>query len=599
MNVPLKWLAEYVKLPKETKVLTDKLTDVGHMLDKVSKVDGETIIDLELRGNRADMFGLIGVAREVAAVMNTNLKMPEVVSLPQIDANRPLVNVQPSAVGLVTRYTAVKLSVKVGPSPKWLATRLKLYGLPSINNVVDITNYVMLETGEPLHAFDFHKIKGRQLILRRAKQAEKFATITQGQTLNLSSEDLVICDQAGPQALTMIGGLDSRVTDSTSEIILEAAVYNQANCRRSARRLKVFTDSGTRHEKHLDPCQVALALQRAIYLLQHHATSKILGQTSDYYPHPVKSKIIKFDIAEVARLTGLTVPPTAITKILTSLEFKASGNAVTVPTFRTDIEGPADLVEEIGRIYGYAHIPATPIADPMPVPNSYPSYQLGEKLRDVCTNLGLDEVITLSLVEGGEVKLVNPPDPGFGYLRRDISPSLIKYAQQLLNLRQPQATIFEVGKTFSKSGAKYLEHLRLGIAMGGKSLTISNLTGVLQTAARLLGVDSLPAQAGAAGGIFWAEVDVDKLQHLLPAYANPYSVVSTFPPIIEDVNVTYSGNYQQLVNRIKKISSLISQIELVDKYADKLTLRITYHSTSKQLSSEDIAPIRKKLESIS
>lgn len=595
MNIPLNWLAEYVKIPRDLKVLTDKLTAVGHMLDKVNKVDGETIIDLELRGNRADMFGLIGVAREVAAVTGSKLKLPAISELPKVDKNSPLVNVQPSAVGLVTRYTAVKLSVKVGPSPKWLASRLKLYGLPSINNVVDITNYVMLETGEPLHAFDFHKIKGGQLILRRAKSGEKFATITQGQTLNLSSEDLVIYDQASPQALTMIGGLNSRVTDSTSDIILEAAVYNQANCRRSARRLKVATDSGTRHEKHLDPHQVTLALQRAIYLLQQHAGAKVISQTSDYYPHPVKSKIIKFETAEVARLTGLTVPPTEITKISTSLEFKVARNQVTVPTFRTDIEGPADLVEEIVRVYGYDQIPATPISDANPVPNSYPSYQVGEKLRDVCTSLGLNEVITLSLVGRGEIRLINPPDPDLAYLRPQISPSLTKYATRLLNLRQQRVALFEIGKTFTQTGNKYEEHLHLGLA----TTQFANLTGILQKAAVLLGIADLPAEVGETDGTYWAEIDVDKLQKLLPDYVNPYVVISPFPPIIEDVNVTYQNNYSDLIKRIKKISPLINQIELIDKYESKLTLRITYHSSTKQLSSADIAPIRDKLEGLS
>ena len=603
MNVPLKWLAEYVKLPKDLKVLTDRLTSVGHMLDKTFVKDGETVIDLELRGNRADMFGLIGVAREVAVVTNTSLKLPPTSTLPKVDKNTSLVNVQPSAKDLVYRYTAVKLAVKVGPSPEWLVKRLASYGITSINNVVDITNYVMVETGEPLHAFDYHRIKGGQLILRRAKKSEKFSTIAQGQVLTLSEEDLVITDQTGPQALTMIGGYNSRVTSETTHIILEGAVYNQANSRRTARRLKVSTDSGTRHEKNLDPNQVPLALSRAIYLLHQLAEGKVESLTSDYYPNPVKPKMLNFENGEVGRLTGLSLPLTSITHILNKLEFatKKTGSktlAVTVPTFRTDIEASADMVEEVIRIHGYDLIPATPIADATPVPDTYQSFSTTERLRDIATHLGLDEVVTLTMVNQGEIKLVNPPDPDLSYLRNNIYPSLVNYAHRLLNLRQSQVAIFEIGKVFSQEGNKYSEHLRLGLAMAGKDIIIHNLTGVLQKAAALLGVENLPVKVGQVARVFWAEIDVDSLMQTLPPLANPYSIISQYPPIIEDVNVTYTGNYQELITKIKKLSNLITNIELVDKYENKLTLRITYHSNSQQLSSSNVAPIRNKLESI-
>ncbi len=598
MNVPLSWLAEYVKVPKETKALADKLTNIGHMLDKINKVAGETVIDLELRGNRADMFGLIGVAREVAAVAGSQLKLPPVTPLPQVDKNSPLVNVQPSAVDLVYRYMAVKLQVTVGPSPKWMVDRLTAYGIPSVNNVVDVTNYVMVETSHPLHAFDYGKIKGGQLILRRARDGEKFATIQQGSTLTLSTEDLVISDQSAVQCLSIIGGWASKVTAATTDIILESAVYNPANCRRTARRLKTMTEGGTRHEKHQDPNGVSQALARAVYLLQQTTQAQVEGSTSDYYPKPAKAKTLKFDVAEVTRLTGLSVSPQMAAKILSSLEFKVKGKDITVPTFRTDIEGLADLVEEIVRIYGYGQIPATPISEATPTPSTYPSYTLGERLREVCTHLGLDEVITLSLVKNGEIKLVNPPDPETGYLRSQLTPSLISYAQRLLNLRQPQVAIFEIGKTFSQHKSEYLEHSRLGIAVAGKATTISDLTGVLQTAASLLGVRAMPVEVGETAGIYWAEVDVDKLAPLLPHFANPYSTVSGFPPIIEDVNVRYTGNYATLVSQIKKLSNLITDIQLIDKYEDKLTLRLTYHSDTKQLSSADISPIRTKLEKL-
>mgnify|MGYP001577698545 FL=1 len=601
MNVPLNWLAEYVKLPKETKILTDKLTAVGHMLDKIKTVGKETVIDLELRGNRADMFGLIGVAREVAAITDSNLKMPEIPPLPKIDKNCPLLNVQPSAVDLVTRYTAVKLSVKVGPSPKWMVDRLTAYGIPAVNNVVDITNYVMIETSHPLHAFDFNKIKGGQLILRRAKKGEKFATVQQGTTLTLSTEDLVMSDQHTVHGLNIIGGLHSKVTGQTSHIILESAVYNSANCRRTARRLKTITEGGTRHEKHQDPNGVSLSLARAIDLLIQIASARIEGQTSDYYPKPIKPKTIKFDPDEITRLTGLQVPISAVNKILSDLGFTTRNQDIIVPTFRTDIEGSADIVEEIIRVYGYSLIPSIPISDATPIPSTYSSYTVQEKLRDELIKLGLNEIITLSMIanhhaSSKSIKLINPPDPDRATLRESLIPNLIEYSQRLLNLNQSRVTLFEIGKVYSlKSKDKYTEKLHLGIAVAGKDISIHNLTGALQKAATLLGVDSLPAKVGEKDNIYWAETDVDKLQISLPPFANPYSVVSIYPPIIEDINVAYAGNYSQLIAKIYKISSLITQIELIDKYENKLTLRLTYHSNSKQLSSQDVSPVRAKL----
>lgn len=603
MNVPLNWLAEYVNLPKDTKVLTDKLTSIGHMLDKTTKVGNETVIDLELRGNRADMFGLWGIAREVAAATGSDLKLPKIAKLPPVDPKSPLVNVQPSAVSLVLRYIAVKMNVAVGPSPKWMVDRLAAYGIPSVNNVVDITNYVMVESSHPLHAFDYNKIKGGQLILRRAKNGEKFATVQQGTTLILSSEDLAIADQSSVQCLNIIGGFDSRVTESTTTIIVESAVYNQANTRRTSRRLKTITEGGSRHEKHQDPNGVVQALARAVDLLIQEAQGKIIGQTCDYYPQVVKPKIIKFEVSEVSRLTEASLSLSEITNILSKLEFKNKKLTpktleVIVPTFRTDIEGSADLVEEVIRLYGYDKVLEKPIADATPVPNNYPSFTISEKLRDTFALLGVDEVITLTMVSDGEVKLVNPPDPEVSYLRTMISPSLVTYVNRLLNLRHKQATIFEVGKTFTKTGQKYTEHLHLGIAVGGKGIAVSDLTGRLQKAAELLGVEQLPVTVGQEDNIYWAEIDVDKLVKLLPPFANPYSVISTFTPIIEDVNVTYMGDYDELIKKIKSLSELISDIELIDKYDNKLTLRITYHSAAKQLSSKDVSPLRGQIESL-
>ncbi len=608
MIVPLSWISDYVKVPP-VKELTDRLTSIGHMLDKVTKKDSELLIDLELRGNRADMFGLMGIAREISAAFNLPFTPPPTINLPKKDKLSSLIAVQSDVSDLVTRYEAVHIKVKIEPSPKWLTDRLALYGIPSINNVVDVTNFVMMEYGQPLHAFDFHQLSGGQLILRRGKPQEKFHTIAQGQVVTLTHDDLVIADDTQAQALTMIGGLNSKVTEKTTDIILESAVYNPANCRRTSRRLKIFTESGLRHEKHLDPNQVESALSRAYYLLQQTASAHAIGLISDYYPNPVKQLSIDFDPIEVKRITGTDVAINEIQNILDRLDFKFTKNKIHVPTYRTDIKEGADIVEEIIRIYGYDNVPSLPLADAIPVPQTYPEVNLMEQVRDQMVKLGFNEVITLSMVENdqakGGIKLVNPPDPDRAMLRTKLSPSLEAYTNRLLNLQQPRVAIFEIGKVFWQKANKYSESLHLGMALGGldqppswnnpsRPVTIFDIKGRIEKLQQLLGVPKLNYELSQENGVFLAEIILDSLT--IPRFVDNYAVVSRFPAIIEDVNL--KGEFEKLASQIKKLSPLVKQVHLIDKFDDKLTLRITYHSATKQLASEDIAPVRSLIDDL-
>lgn len=613
MIVPLDWLSDYVRLPKDTKTLTDKLTAVGHMLDKSMG----TIIDLELRGNRPDLLGLIGVAREVATVFNQTLKLPTICKLPKTNIKCPLVKVDKTSQKLVYRYTAFTLKVQIGPSPDWMIKRLESWGVPSINNVVDITNYVMIETGQPMHAFDLDKLTGKRLNLRMAKNGEKFSTVQQGQIVTLTSEDLVICDDKSSQTLSLIGGWDSKVSDQTQEILLEAANYNQANCRRSSRRLKIVTDASIRHEKLLHPTQVIPALERAYYLLQKYASAKSTSLLSDYYPNPILLKHIIFDPFEIKRLGGIDIPVKTMINILKSLEFKVviSSNKlkITPPTFRTDILQSADIVEEILRIYGYDQIPSIPLSGMMPQPMTYPTYKIQETLRDHMTMLGFDEVITLSMINNkfakllscdiNAISLVNPIDPDIATLRTSLVPGLTEYAKRLLNRNISDVKLFEIGKVFYKQNNKYSETIKLGFISTGNILDIK---GVADTLAKLLGISDLNPQIsqldlaiayelGIKTPLFIVEINVDDLINKLPPFVNHYEILSIYPPIIEDVNIILTESYDTLINKIKKISPLIKNIELIDKYENKLTLRLTYHDSKKQLSSQDIIPIREKL----
>lgn len=614
MNVPLSWLSEYVELPKNLNTLTDRLTSVGHMLDKVKKVGKETVIDLELRGNRADMFGLIGIARDIAAAFAKTLKLPPAATLPQIDPKSSLVKAEKSARDLVERYIAIKLSVKVGPSPTWLANRLTAYGIDPINNVVDVTNYVMIETSHPMHAFDFDRLNGGRIILRSAKDGEKFATIQQGTVLTLTPHDLAVCDASSVQGLTTIGGLDSKITVSTKTIILETAVYNAASSRHTARRHKTFTESGLRHEKHQDPSGLPFALARAVYLLQQTAAATVQSPISDYFPFPKKPTTVDFSPSEVHRLAGLSISTPKITSTLQSLGFTLiptqSSLKLTVPTFRTDIEHSADIVEEIVRLVGYDTIPETPLSGSIPDPQTYPGFALQEQIRNILTSLGVSETITSSVVKNDSaiptsIHIINPPDPAASYLRHSLITNLIPYVQKLLNHRKTYIRFFEIGKVFANYGQKYQEHLHMAIAVAGLATPASwrhtsprpadvyDLKGIIDSFQKLAGLKKLNASFGAIDNIFWFETNLDDIS--ISAASGVYRTISQYPPVIEDVNVTLSTDYSSLIKRIKKTSPLIKDVQLIDKYDSKLTLRLTYHSDSRQLSTTDITPVRKRL----
>ncbi len=648
MNVPLTWLSDYIRLPKSEKELTDKLTMVGHMLDKRKEVGGQVVIDLELRGNRADMFGLIGVARDLSAVFETPLQLPKIATLPKTDPKMPLLKADKSVSGLIKRYIAVKLSVQVGPSPKWLADRLAAYGIEPINNVVDVTNYVMVETSHPMHAFDADKLNGPQLILRRAKSGEKFETIQQGTTLQLTTEDIAICDNSGVQCLTCIGGTTTKVTDATKTIILETAVYEAANARRTARRHKIATESGGRHEKHQDPEELAFALARAVEILQNIAGAKILGGVSDLYPKRVLPTVIDFHEATLTRLVGMSIPTKVINTILISLGCtvvtKKHNLMVTVPTFRTDITQEADLVEEIVRIYGYEKIPTETLSGVLPTVGTAGHILFSEKLRSTLVLLQMNEVITSTLIPNAVaaeyknlITLVNAPDSDIATLRPSMLPNLVNYAKRSVGFRQKRIAFFELGKIYKQpKPSRFEEHLTLGLIMGGETLSSWNkqshpisffdLKGVIEGLAESLGVmlrieplDTYPNLTAPLGTImagheiigvvgtlqndqtlYYAELDVAKLMAAQTNSVQPYIIAPQYPPIVEDMSYTVGDTFQMgpFIESIKAIDPLIQSVVLLDIFENKRMLRITYADPTRTLTNSDIAPIREKLKAI-
>ena len=470
MRIPINWLSDYVKLPNKLSDLTDKLTMVGHMLDKIEIKNGETILDLELRGNRADCYSILGIAREVSTIYGQKLKDLETINVKRQNKSTNLfLDVQ---TNLVKRVGIIEIKkIKIEKSPKWLADKLVAYGMETINNIVDLTNYVMIETGQPMHAFDSDKI-GKNLEIRLARNGEKITTF-QDTSLTLTKDDLVWAKSNNILSVAgSIGEKSHSISDSSKSILLEAASYDRANIRRTIYRHKLFTDAGIRHEKDLDPNMVSDAISRFLYFIKKYNWGEFKPIIYDYYPKKVNPLKIKLDYHYLINLSGVEIEKKEINKILTNLNFGDIDNVV-IPTYRTDVILEEDLIEEIIRICGYDKIPSKTLSLEIPK-NITPDYIIQEeKIRQAAVSVGFDESISLSFVKekykNNNIELLNPPSPDNKYLRNTLFFNLLEATEKIINERGELVALFEIGKVYLKSKGKYLEKRKIGFIYWSKS----------------------------------------------------------------------------------------------------------------------------------
>jgi phenylalanyl-tRNA synthetase beta chain len=377
-------------------------TPLGVPLGKVLGED--TVIELDLKAHRGDLFCMLGVAREVAAITGQPLRPPAVALKESGTPAVQLVRVDVRDAVLCPRYTArVVRDVRMGPSPAWMAERLTAAGMRPINNVVDVTNYVMLELGQPLHAFDYDKVTDHHIIVRRARAGERITTLD-GVDRALSPEMLLITDPTGPNVIAGIfGGARCEVSDATTSVILEAAHFNPRSIRRTSTAIALRTESSSRFEKNLDVTLTERAIDRAAQLLAELTGGTVAPGRVDFYPQPVAPRTLQFDTAQVAWLTGMVVPAGEAEQALEALGFGVAPGTddrslqVDVPSWRPDVVESADLVEEVARIAGYERIPSTIPAGPLPEPLHDSWFDRETALREVLLGAGLTETITYTL----------------------------------------------------------------------------------------------------------------------------------------------------------------------------------------------------------
>ncbi|MHB8597753.1 MAG: phenylalanine--tRNA ligase subunit beta [Ktedonobacteraceae bacterium] len=379
---------------------------------KLVDVLGEVVLDFSIKAHRGDLSSIIGIAREVAALTGKQLRIPQSVLHEQGTPVTELVQVTVEDTTLCPRYTARMISdVKIGPSPNWMGRRLLAAGMRPINNVVDVTNYVMLEFGQPLHGFDYDLVRQQHIIVRRAHEGEQMKTLDDINR-KLTPDMLLIADPEGPTGIAgVMGGAISEVSEQTTRVLLEAANFDAANIRHTSVTLGLRTDASSRFEKKLDPELTVIGANRAMQLMAELAGGTIHPGIVDCYPHPVKPRTIVFSTAEVEWLTAVPVTQQEVVDALSALGFGAvpaePGNnvLVTVPTYRTDIVEGADLVEEVLRMIGYDKIPSTIPVGPLPEPQGVSWFDREYQIRDILIGASLSEIITYSMTS--RTRLIN------------------------------------------------------------------------------------------------------------------------------------------------------------------------------------------------
>ena len=454
----------------------------------------DVVYEIGLTPNRADCLSVVGVAREVSAMVEAELRLPVPVITESDCAASDKTSVVVEDADLCPRYAARLIeNVQIGPSPAWLVQRLEAVGMRSINNVVDITNFVMMELGQPLHAFDFNLLRGRRILVRRAQDGDQFTTLD-GQIRTLMGSDLVICDGEGPVALAgVMGGGNSEVSQETTDILLESAYFNPIAIRRTSKRLGLHTESSHRFERGTDVDMVPLALDRAAALIAELADGSIASGVVDVYPEELTRRVVTITASRASQVLGLDVDADDVRKKLSSIGLNCEHQvdrrdgavSVTIPNFRPDLEREIDLIEEVARLIGYDHIPSTMPVSTLTCQQLPVHLSLERQVRDRMIQMGYAEVINYSFFSPNclakirlaaddlrrqNIQILNPLTEEQGSMRTTLVPSLLETAARNQAYRSEDLALFELRPVFQPEAGAELpcESLRMTAVLCGR-----------------------------------------------------------------------------------------------------------------------------------
>jgi len=618
MKAPLSWLKEYVDIKLSPKELGEKLTEVGLGVEKIIQTSDDVIFELEITPNRPDCLSIIGVAREIAAIENIKVKPQGVIGrhpkgvIGKPTKSLPLTIKTDSKIN--PRFTGIIIdNIKVRESPKWLKERLENVGQRSINNIVDITNYVMLELGNPIHAFDYDKIVGSTMIVSQTKGGEKFESVD-GVSYHLPKNAVVISDKEKIIDLCGIkGGKNSGTYEGTKTIFIRVPVEIPNLIRRTSQALGLRSDASSIFERGINAGGTLDALKRCVDLVLEIAGGDVASNIYDIKSQDFKPWKLKLRKERLNKILGIEIPVKKILAILEALNLspvlKKDAIEATIPTYRNDLKIEEDLIEEVARIYGYNNFPKTMPIGEIPIQQIpyFKDCKLDEKIKNILKASGFSEIYTYSLtsekdlVEAGinsqsTLRVDNPVSREFEYLRPTLKINLLKALNQN-RANFERINLFELGKVYT---GKHLDDATENYFLSGisNSKSFFEIKGVLEKLLEDLGikddvtkyVEILPK------GIFF-ELNYSQILKKISARWRTnkiFNPLPKYPPVVEDLSIVAKNNTKtiDLIEEIKNQSSLIVDVSLLDQFEDSKTFHIIYQDKNKNLTGEEVKKIR-------
>lgn len=661
IKIPVSWLRDYLKTDAAAKTIARDLSLSGPSVERTQKQGEDYIFDIEVTTNRPDAFSVFGIAREANAILTYNkqkskLLDPEGTSL-NLDPDTKVklsLDVNVTSQTLCPRFTAIIVSnVKIGPSPAQVRNRLTACGIRPINNIVDITNYVMLETGQPMHAFDYDKIKGAKMTLRASREGEKITTLD-GKPHNLPKGSIIIEDASRIIDLCgIMGGENSQITRRTKNVLLFVQSYDPLTIRKTTQILAARTEAAARFEKGVDLENILPVLSRAVYLAKKNAGARIASELIDIYPKKQIAQKVNLQLTKLNKYLGVEINPTEAAKILTLLGFKVVTQAAQIsalaPSWRAqDISTDVDLIEEIARIYGYHNLPSN-------LPQGEIPKRKDSNLKDVIglknalKIIGLTETISYSIISKvllqssgvstkNAVELANPLTEEWQFMRPSLIPSLVDVIAKNQNIKA-NLGLFEIAKTYilQKNSLPKQDLYLSVVTTESDFFKLKGLTeNILDFLSRNTKFQKMPTEdalfdqnqsaiikigetaVGKLGTLnsnflshFQLEIPISAIELNLTAIYNLPATVSSFhplpkyPPVVEDISAIFSLNtpVSLIVQEAKGATDLVKKVEIIDIFENEklgegkksVTLRLTYQKSSGTPTQEEVEAGRKQI----
>lgn len=636
MNIKIldSWLKEYLRTDATPKQIAEKLSLTSVSIERIEKWKDDFLYDIEVTTNRPDLASVVGLAREAGAVLpqaGIDAKfLPPHLTKPT-SSSKESITIE-SNPALINRICAVILEVDLKPSPEKIKERLESSDIRSLNNIIDVTNYVMRAIGHPSHVFDYDRLTSKKLIIRESKKGEKITTLDD-RTYTLTGSDIVADDGEGNtiDLLGVMGLKNSVVTDETKRILFFINNNEPHHIRRTSMGLGIRTEAAQLNEKSLDPERAMEALLFGIDLYKEIAGGKVLSEIYDIYPNKKTAQPISVSLQKVNEVIGVTIPEKTSLKILTDLGFKTEIKKDTIsvipPSYRVeDIQIPEDIIEEIARVYGYHTIPSIlPAVQPDEVRSlDEDEFYWEDRIRKALKYWGLTEVYSYPMVSEvmyeGPVKdavtLANPLGEEFVYMRSSLIPSLLKIAEE--NKRFQKVAIFEIANVYEKMNKKLpLQKIHLAGLIKDKKVSFFQVKGIIEQLTSDLGIPSIDcktvAHAEYETAVFIGKDHLGTVEVLDDGLINfeldfsvllkhastkkTFKPLSKFPPVIEDLAFIVEGDITtgEIIQTIQKVDHQIAEVSLLDKYQDTRTFHIHYQNPKNNMTNEDVTKIREKI----